>query len=1050
MLVCSLSALEHDFNSIMMNRSKISEAITKAIASKNLSQVKVLIEKHPDSVFWYYKHELPLSYAIGRKNEEISQYILKQGADPYAIVKGKSCRELAEKAKLTSLLKEIDSKRFKVRPSVEGQALEAFKKYKWSGRTRYISPIAPIGIFVRLLDEHNAYIKDVVFGSPADGKLHLNDQIIGVNGKKITGPSQDKFPRFLIQMAEELEKSQAANGIFELTVIRGGKEKKIQMTVRQQKSFSVNYPFNCQRSDDLYDRACEYIASKQREDGSFDPGREVMYQTSLCALALLGSGDPKYKKNLALAAEFLMTNIEKAERSSFSSWFLSFPALFLAEYNLALGGDKKIYDKLVFIYQALRRSQMSFGGRFGKWYDNGGYHWGHGTAYTDKYGGYLSMGIVMGTAFCAYGLMQESGIAVERSHIERSIRSVTSEKDKLVDYFPYSGTPNDAYGRTGAGAIAMHLLGRQNSDFAQRMKTWLAGDHVTKGGLFFKTHYMPAMKSYGLLGTYLLNPQAHRKVLDYYKWHYILDQGFSGNFYHSNNVTSYMHYYPSKPYAWLAWGHTNWAALGLAQCRMNLRIAGAKTTILGVARERLSKELKEVFDLIDSKKYGLAAKKLSTSKDSRKIHFQSFINRRLKTEKRKIEDLLAIGDIKTAAETIGQCRTQFGKLFNFTAPKSINNPQELKLGKMFYDILQRPLNSSVKKSSKDLRDFAKNYPSSPYAKLALEMMYEKEAAERFPDEWAKILEETARQKAKPRHWRHVTTRYSNFVSNFLEYKVMYHDQPDLRDRIAKMEQYFLTRGTPDHSKFARAFDKNNKERDKKHYYNRYRTSSSFKDIFKMPKLKVLLLPAGRGLQVNELLKLKDKCPDLEELDLESNRINDLSFLMGLDKLGKFSISGLNNKNVDQLVSAKPALTYLSLNSSRSLSSEGFAKLATFKKLEYLELRGSSINGHEFRQFKNIPLKYIGLSRGKIDSQGVKAIGQIATLEELDFSFNYSLNDEDLKNLHGLKNLRFINLIGTSVSRNAVQELIEIISKNRKAELIVDEPIPYKKTIRIIR
>ena len=123
--------------------------------------------------------------------------------------------------------------------------------------------------------------------SPADGRMQVDDVILGVGGKPFTDDAR-KSIALAIQEAEKAENG----GLFKLNRWRGGKTEEVQLKLRVMGTYSDTAPYDCPKSKRILDEACKALEKEPLEENlwgainclalmaSGKPGPEVTHKTS--------------------------------------------------------------------------------------------------------------------------------------------------------------------------------------------------------------------------------------------------------------------------------------------------------------------------------------------------------------------------------------------------------------------------------------------------------------------------------------------------------------------------------------------------------------------------------------------------------------------------------------------------------------------------------------------------------------------------------------------------------------------------------------------------
>ena len=152
-----------------------------------------------------------------------------------------------------------------------------------------------------ILKETSFVVKHVFAGSPAEGKLRIDDEITGANGKPFSKHTFGKFYGMepgagyegpVMDMGNAIEDSEGNDGTLTLDVIRDGKPAKVEIKLDPIGRFSDTFPKHCQKSEKLAARAMDYLLQHPEERVG------DVHEKGLYGLALLaqwenqGGGNP--------------------------------------------------------------------------------------------------------------------------------------------------------------------------------------------------------------------------------------------------------------------------------------------------------------------------------------------------------------------------------------------------------------------------------------------------------------------------------------------------------------------------------------------------------------------------------------------------------------------------------------------------------------------------------------------------------------------------------------------------------------------------------------
>ncbi len=174
-------------------------------------------------------------------------------------------------------------------------------------------------------------VTKVLEGSPADGKIKVNDVIVEVGGMKFA-----KETRKQLAAAIDRAETKQGGGILTLT-LKDGRKVDLQLDVLG--SYSDTAPYDCPKTDAMITRAADYMVT------SGEYGRDNL---PIGLLGLLATGEQKYidvvKKEIH-AADWAKPDIELSLVGTSKAWSWGYTNLLLAEYYL-LTGDKYVLPAL--------------------------------------------------------------------------------------------------------------------------------------------------------------------------------------------------------------------------------------------------------------------------------------------------------------------------------------------------------------------------------------------------------------------------------------------------------------------------------------------------------------------------------------------------------------------------------------------------------------------------------------------------------------------------------------------------------------------------------
>lgn len=327
----------------------------------------------------------------------------------------------------------------------------------------YLINLGPTGARATL-ESQSFTVKYLFEGSPAAGKLQLDDVVTGVNGKPFTVPHtfghhmtrMKKFPEIgyegpLMDFGNAIEESEGADGKLTLMVTRNEKPIEVVIELEAIGKFSDTYPFNCNKSALLAKGAADYLS------GHPFIMSEQCHAKCMSGLALLASGEMEQ-------AEKLAHSWLQFPRDGIWVWPVSYQCIFLSEYYL-LSKDEKVLPVIQALAAKLETAQVedmvnykdrTHGkmGNVGHKFRTGGF--GHNT----NVGGYGTMNITTALALAAWELAKKCGAKVDQEKVDLGFEYLrkSTREDGYIGYHTVQGA-YAAAGRQGLALVAHELAG---------------------------------------------------------------------------------------------------------------------------------------------------------------------------------------------------------------------------------------------------------------------------------------------------------------------------------------------------------------------------------------------------------------------------------------------------------------------------------------------------------------------------------------------------------------------------------------------------------------
>ena len=184
-------------------------------------------------------------------------------------------------------------------------------------------------------------------GTPADGVFQVNDVILGVGGK----PFSDDARKTIAQAIQEAEKAEN-QGVLTLTRWRAGETKEVQLTLKVLGTYSATAPYNCPKSQAIYEAACAKLASEPLKDDIWG---------AVNGLALLATGDEQYLPRVReYARKIGPKDLKLPFKDGMVIWDWGYRGLFLCEYYL-LTRDSEVLPAIKEYTTKLARGQSMYG-----------------------------------------------------------------------------------------------------------------------------------------------------------------------------------------------------------------------------------------------------------------------------------------------------------------------------------------------------------------------------------------------------------------------------------------------------------------------------------------------------------------------------------------------------------------------------------------------------------------------------------------------------------------------------------------------------------------
>lgn len=345
--------------------------------------------------------------------------------------------------------------------------------------------------------------------SPADGKLAVGDVILGVGGKPFSYDPRTEF-------GKALTAAEATGGKLALTRWKDGNTDEVVLELPVLGAYSKTAPYNCPKSTKIFQAGCESLAKRMAEDPNY--AKQSAVTRSLNALALLASGDPKYKDLIKREADWA----KDFKADGMATWYYGYVVAFLAEYKMATG-DESVLPGLRRMAMEAATGQSNVGS------------WGHKFARPDGglfgYGMMNAPGVPLTTSLV---LAKKAGVDDPQMGIaiERSLKLLRFYEGKgsipYGDHNPWIQTHDDN-GKNGMAAVLFNLVEEtEPAEYFSRMSLASHGserDTGHTGNFWNMTWAMPGVSQSG--------PEATGAWMqEFGAWYYDLARRHDGAFPH--------------------------------------------------------------------------------------------------------------------------------------------------------------------------------------------------------------------------------------------------------------------------------------------------------------------------------------------------------------------------------------------------------------------------------------------------------------------------------------------------------------------------------------
>jgi len=314
-----------------------------------------------------------------------------------------------------------------------------YEHYSFAGspRSAGLTSLGVTGAYIQSLDTRGElFVVAVVPGTPAEGKLQVNDVIIGANGRLFR---QRRDPRIPMGCALYESTTEKLGGKLTLQLLRAGKAMNVVLDLPVLPPYSDTWPYDCRRSKRIADDMLHLVLGYDTSTG----------RGLWSSLFLMASGDGAA---LDLARRMIYRSVkdEYPREKTGRTWGCAYNLVNLTEYYL-LTGDSKVLGAIDHNRAVLQAGQSRAGG------------WGHGC----PCGGYGEVNCAGLVALNGLALARECGMKMDKRALAQSIRYHARFIGAGVPYGDHNsglraGASNN--GKSGMGTLAYKFFGLPDTD----------------------------------------------------------------------------------------------------------------------------------------------------------------------------------------------------------------------------------------------------------------------------------------------------------------------------------------------------------------------------------------------------------------------------------------------------------------------------------------------------------------------------------------------------------------------------------------------------------
>ena len=368
----------------------------------------------------------------------------------------------------------------------------------------------------------NMGVSEIKTGSPADGKLMVDDVIYSANGKMLGSEAW-------LVMADAITQSEKREGQGRLVlgVRRGSENIDVEISLPVMGTYSSTAPFECPKTDKIEENLVKWIESGKSKNSR----KPDFLGTDTLFLLATGRSECLGLVRRTIYDKIAKTKIpDKIVPASFggkSSWYAAWDAMVLGEYYMATG-DRNVLPLLKFNCDVLTAIQHPLGA------------WRHGFM---EGGGYGCMPAIGLAAAIGYGFANDAGLDISQEAYQKAVRyhhDGSGEMGRIVygvgagnvsapREFEPEAVENGKMG-TGNGCLAAAavLFDLEGKDRAAHLCSFISAHSWNTtfeghGGNFWNNFWTP-------LGAKVQGKKSFIHFWEKYRWYRELGRNYDGSF----------------------------------------------------------------------------------------------------------------------------------------------------------------------------------------------------------------------------------------------------------------------------------------------------------------------------------------------------------------------------------------------------------------------------------------------------------------------------------------------------------------------------------------